>query len=67
MIEKELEPLLLNSKQVRQLTGLTTKTLVGLDGFPKPVRLVWGNCSAIQRNLWKRSSIEKWIKKLDES
>lgn len=67
MTEKELEPLLLTSKQVRQLTGLTTKTLVGLKDFPRPVRLVWGRYNTLNRNLWKRSSIEKWVKKLEEN
>lgn len=68
MAKKELEPLLLDANQVRQLTGLTVETLVNVQGFPHPVfleRVPYDPYSkVVTRNLWKRSDIEKWINKL---
>lgn len=68
-MKKELEPLLINSDQVRQLTGLTVETLTQIEDFPRPVRLerprrYYGG--TIMRNLWKRKDVEKWVNKLEE-
>lgn len=69
-MKKELEPLLIDANQVRQLTGLTVETLRQVKCFPHPVRLDhkymgrYGQ-SRVSRNLWKRSEVETWIKNLE--
>ena len=67
MTKKELEPLLLDANQVRQLTGLTVETLQQVRNFPKPVKLEHQRYhSDIYRNRWKRKDVENWINKLEE-
>ena len=70
MTKKELEPLLLNADQVRQLTGLSVETLKCIKDFPRSVKLErvpyqWDS-QRITRNLWKRKDVEKWINNLKE-
>lgn len=63
-----MKPLLVDAKQIRELLGLTVKTLMYVEGFPKPVHLSqnygFGTCQ-VTRNLWKLTDIEKWVKKLE--
>lgn len=58
-----MKPLLLTTKQVCDMLGVSASTLrrmVFLREFPAPVDL--GMC----RNLWRRKDVERWAKKLNK-
>lgn len=58
-----MKPLLLTTKQVCDMLGVSASTLrcmVFLRGFPAPVDL--GIC----KNLYRRKDVERWAKKLNK-
>lgn len=57
--QNPIEKLLLDQKEVQQLTGLSIKTLMREKTFPRPVKFK----ATVRR--WRRSDIECWITNLE--
>lgn len=59
--EKELKPLLISTKQLVKLVGLSIESIQCLmvtDGFPRPISTDY----EIRRNLWRLADVEAWVR-----
>ena len=61
-----MKHLLLTTKQVEEILGVSYKSFKSFKNFPKPVNITTGIYypEKFARNLYKYSEIKKWVKSL---